>query len=300
MTVMSNYKDGYATVSGYKLYYKIFAPDNPETILCLHGGPGMTHDYILSIADLAKDGYRVVFFDQLGCGRSDVPKDLRLFTIERDVEDVEGFRREMNLGKVHLWGSSYGGLLAIAYALKYQRNLKSLISASGIASVPNTTAGMEELNARLPPEVRAVRKKYENAGDYTNPEYLKAVDVFYKTYLCRLPEWPKEVTYSLEHVSIPVYGTMNGPNEFTIVGNIRYWDVTNRLGEIRVPTLVTAGKYDEVSPKEARNIHKGIKGSKLVIFQQSSHLAFWEEREKYMATMRKFLASINKKRPRKH
>jgi len=295
MAGFSDFKEGYATISGYKLYYKIFGAGNPETILCLHGGPGMTHDYILSMADLVRDGYRVVFYDQLGCGKSDVPKSLGLFTIERAVEDVEGFRRELNLGKVHLFGSSYGGLLAIAYALKYQRNLRSVISASGIASVPNTIAGMEELKAKLPADVREVMRKYEDAGDYTNPEYLKAVEVFYKNYLCRLPAWSKEVTNSLEHVSLPVYGTMNGPNEFTIVGNIRYWDVTNQLGKIRVPTLITAGKYDEVSPKEARNIHKGIKASKLIIFRQSSHLAFWEEREKYLAVMRKFLASVEKK-----
>jgi len=295
MAGFSDFKEGYATISGYKLYYKIFGAGNAKTILCLHGGPGMTHDYILSIGDLARDGYRVVFYDQLGCGKSDVPKSLGLFTIERAVEDVEGFRRELNLGKVHLFGSSYGGLLAIAYALKYQRNLRSVISASGIASVPNTIAGMEELKAKLPADVREVMRKYEDAGDYTNPEYLKAVEVFYKNYLCRLPAWPKEVTYSLEHVSLPVYGTMNGPNEFTIVGNIRYWDVTNQLGKIRVSTLITAGKYDEVSPKEARNIHKGIKASKLIIFRQSSHLAFWEEREKYLAVMRKFLASVEKK-----
>ena len=297
--MFSDFNEGYAPVSGYKLYYKIFGAENSETVLCLHGGPGMTHDYILSIADLAKDGYKVVFYDQLGCGKSDVPKNLNLFTIERAVEDVEGFRREMKLGKVHLFGSSYGGLLAIAYALQYQQNLKSLISASGIASSPNTIAGMEELKAQLPADVREVMQRYEDLGDYTNPEYLKAVDVFYKSYLCRLPDWPKEVTHSLEHVSLPVYGTMNGPNEFTIVGNIRYWDVTNQLGKIRVPTLITAGKYDEVSPKEARSIHRGIKGSKLAIFQKSGHLAFWEEREKYMTVMRNFLASTTTKRPRK-
>ncbi len=295
----SDYNEGFATVSGYKLYYKIFGPDNPETLLCVHGGPGLTHDYILSMADLAKVGFKVVFYDQLGCGKSDVPKNLNMFTIERAVEDLEGIRREMNLGKVHLFGSSYGGLLAIAYALKYQKNLKSLISAGGLASVPHTIMGMEELKAQLPPEVREVMKKYEDAGDYSNPEYVKAVDVFYKSYFCRLPEWPKEVTYSLEHVSLPVYGTMNGPNEFTIVGNIRHWDVSAQLGKIRVPTLVTSGKYDEVSPKEARSIHNGIEGSSLVIFQKSAHLTMWEERDKYMNVMRDFLNRVTKKRRRK-
>lgn len=295
----SEFNDGFATVSGYKLYYKIFGSENPETLLCVHGGPGLTHDYILSIADLAKDGYKVVFYDQLGCGKSDVPKNLNMFTIERAVEDLEGFRAVMNLGRIHLFGSSYGGLLAIAYALKYQKNLKSLISAGGLASVPHTIMGMDELKAQLPPDVRDVMKKYEDVGDYSNPEYVKAVDVFYKGYFCRLPEWPKEVMYSLEHVSLPVYGTMNGPNEFTIVGNIRHWDVTSKLGKIRVPTLVTAGKYDEVSPKEARSIHNGIKSSRLVIFQKSAHLTMWEERDKYMTVVRNFLSSVTRKARRK-
>jgi proline iminopeptidase len=298
--MFSDYKDGRVTVSGYRLYYKIFGADNPETVLCVHGGPGLTHDYILSMADLAKDGYRVVFYDQLGCGKSDLPKNLNMFTIERALDDLEGFRREMELGKVHMFGSSYGGLLAIAYALKHQANLKSLISAGGLASVPYATREMGVLKTQLPPEVQETMKRYEDAGDYSNPEYQKAVEVFYKTYFCRLPEWPKEVMHSLEHVSLPVYGTMNGPNEFTIVGNIRHWDVTNQLNKIHIPTLVTAGKYDEVSPKEARNIHKGIKGSKLVIFQKSAHLTMWEEREKYMAEVRSFLATVTKKRQRRH
>ena len=102
-----------------------------------------------------------------------------------------------------------------------------------------------------------------------------------------MKQWPEEVTYSLEHISRPVYHTMNGPNEFTIIGNIRYWDVTDQLGRIRVPTLVTCGKYDEVSPKEARSIHRGIKGSKLVVFPKSSHMPFWEEREKFVNVLGK-------------
>ena len=297
--MFADYRDGYVTVSGYKLYYKIFGVDNIETILCVHGGPGLTHEYILSMADLAKDGYKVVFYDQLGCGKSDVPKNLNMFTIERAIEDLEGFRRGMKFGKVHMFGSSYGGLLALGYALKYQDNLKSLISAGGLASVPFATREMARMKAQLPQDVQETMRKYEDAGDYANPEYQKAVEVFYKNYFCRLPEWPKEVTDSLQHVSLPVYGTMNGPNEFTIVGNIRHWDITSQLGKIHVPVLVTAGKYDEVSPKEARNIHNGIKGSKLVIFQKSAHLTMWEEREKYMTVTGNFLAAATRKASRR-
>lgn len=291
--------DGYVEVAGRRLYYRTFEPEETTSkgdLVCLHGGPGMTHDYILPLKDLAQSGYRVIFYDQLGCGKSERPKNLGLFTIEQAVEDLEGFRHTMNLGKIHLMGSSYGGLLAIAYALKYQKNLKSLITTGGLASVPLTMSEMERLKKELPPDVQETLRKYEEEGDYQNPEYVKAQMVFYKNYLCRLDPWPAELNYTLEQVSIPVYGTMNGPNEFTIIGNIRYWDVTAQLPRIKIPTLVTGGRFDEVSPKVAKSIHDGIKGSKLVTFEKSAHLPMWEEREKYMKTLSDFISSVDSKR----
>src|SRR5881628_2981227 len=132
-------------------------------------------------------------------------------------------------------GSSYGGALAIATALKYQRNLRSLIVTGGLASVPLTVREMRRLVNRLPPKIRATIAKYEALEDYQNPKYLAAVDAFYRRHVCRLPVWPREVTYSFEHLSGPVYFTMNGPNEFTIIGTIKDWDVTDRLPTIHIP-----------------------------------------------------------------
>jgi proline iminopeptidase len=186
-------------------------------------------------------------------------------------------------------GSSCGGQLAIAYALKYQKNLKSMTTVGGLANVPFVAAEMGRMKSALPPDVVATLEKYEELGAYDDPKYIKAADVFYRKHVCRLKEWPEEVSYSFDHVSKPVYNTMNGPNEFTIIGNIRYWDVTARLGSIKVPTLVTCGKYDEVSPREARSLHRGIGGSKLVVFQKSSHMPFWEERAKFMRVLGRFL-----------
>ena len=285
--------EDYVTVMGYKLFYKTTGEPVNGTVLCLHGGPGATHDYMFPLADLTLAGYRVVFYDQLGCGRSELPKNPALFTVERAVEEVEGVRKALGLGKVNLVGSSWGGMLALAYALKYQRNLRSIVTIGGLASVPLTTREMEKMKARLPADVVATMKRYEDEGDFENPDYQKAVQVFYRRHLCRLPEWPSELNHSLEHVSRPVYFTMNGPNEFTIIGNIRYWDATSQLHTIKVPTLVTGGRYDEVSPRVARSIHREIRGSKLVTFQNSSHLPFWEEREKFMRTIRKFLDKFN-------
>jgi len=282
-------------VLGFNLFYKVIGEPTMGTILCLHGGPGGTHDYMLPLADLAQRGYRVVFYDQLGCGKSELPKNVTLFTVERAVEEVEGIRRALGLGKVILLGSSWGGMLAIAYALKYQKNLKSIVTIGGLASVPLTTAEMDRMKRELPAEIVEILTRYEQEGDFENPEYLKAVQVFYRQHLCRLPEWPKELLYTMEHTSRPVYHTMNGPNEFTTIGNIRYWDATSQLHKIRVPTLVMGGRYDEVSPKVARSIHKGIKRSKLVTFRNSSHLPFWEEREKFMGVVRRFLDNVSER-----
>jgi proline iminopeptidase len=294
MTTGIKKTEGRVKVLGYELFYRIFTPLVPRaTIVCLHGGPGATHDYLLSMRDLAKRGYKVVFYDQLGCGNSEMPKNYALFTVERAVEELEGFRREMKLGKVHLMGSSYGGMLALAYALRYQKNLRSLITTGGLASVPLTIAEMERLKSELPPEVIRVMDEYESKGEYENPAYEMAVMVFYQRHLLRLKKWPPEQRHTMAHISKPVYGTMNGPNEFTIIGNIRYWDVTEQLHKIRVPTLVTGGRYDEVTPRVARSIHNHIPGSELVIFQKSSHLAMWEERAKYMRTLDRFMRSVD-------
>lgn len=284
--------EGYVKVMGFKLFYRSFGQPTKGTVLCLHGGPGATHDYLLPLADLRQFGYRIVLYDQLGCGRSQRPRGTKLYTVDRGVEEVEEFRKRLGLGKVHLMGSSYGGMLAIATALKYQRNLRSLIISSGLASVPLAVGEMQRLVAKLPAKRRAIISKAEAVDDYENPEYLEAVQAFYRRYLCRLRVWPNEVMYSFENLSKPVYLTMNGPNEFTIIGRIKDWDVTDKLPGIRLRTLITVGRHDEVTPKVARSIQRGIRRSKLVRFERSSHLAMWEERERYIEVVRTFLDSL--------
>ncbi|MCI4371724.1 MAG: proline iminopeptidase-family hydrolase, partial [Thermoplasmata archaeon] len=279
-------------VLGFRIFYRTFGTPTKATILCLHGGPGATHDYLLSLEDLAQFGYRVVLMDQLGCGKSERPRGTAEYTIPHNVEEVEGVRKALRLGKIHLMGSSYGGALAIATALKYQQNLRSLVITGGLASVPLTVAEMRRLIGRLPSKVRATLAKYEAREDYQNPRYLEAVMEFYRRHLCRLPVWPHELVHSFEQLSGPVYQTMNGPNEFTIIGTIRDWDVTDRLPEIRLPTLVTVGRYDEVTPRVAESIHRGIRGSKLVRFEKSAHLPMWEERSRYIELVRDFLDRV--------
>ena len=284
-------REGYSTIHGYRFYWKIVGEPGPVgTVMMLHGGPGATHDYLLAFSDLAQHGYRVVYYDQLGCGRSELAGSVAEYTVDRDVADLEELRQSLGLGRIHLVGSSYGGLLAIAYALAHPEPLKSLVSASGLADVPLASREMQRLKRELPPPLPEVLERHEAKGEFQHPEYLAAVQEFYRRHVCRLPVWPVELTYTLDHMSGPKYGTMNGPNEFTIVGTIRDYDITARLGEIRVPTLVTVGRYDEVTPNVAESIHRGIPGSELVLFEESSHTAFWEERGRYMQTLRSFLS----------
>jgi len=243
----------------------------------------------LPLGELGDDRIRVVLYDQLGCGKSERPREKSQYTIEYGVEEVERVRQVLNLGEINLFGNSYGGALALQYALKYQRNIRRLIISSGLASVRETVAEMRRLKTLLPKEVQDTFAKYEAAEDYQNPEYLKAVDVFYRNFLCRLPEWPEELARTMNGISTDVYWTMNGPNEFTITGNLKDWDITARLPEIHVPTLITVGRYDEVTPKVAETIHKGIPGSKLILFENSAHVAMLEEREGYLKTVREFI-----------
>ena len=148
---------------------------------------------------------------------------------------------------------------------------------------------MLRLKSEMPREIIETLEKYETEGDYENPEYLRALDVVYRKHLCRLPSWPPEVQHAMNNTSKPVYETMWGPNEFTLYGNLMYWDVTPKLGAIKTPTLLTCGRYDEVTPKVQQVLREGIKGSELEIFENGSHLTFWEEREKYMKTVEDFL-----------
>jgi proline iminopeptidase len=186
-------------------------------------------------------------------------------------------------------GSSWGGMLALAYALKYQENLKTIISTGGLVNSRVCANEMSSCRYGLPRDVQETLAKYEALWAFWHPDYLKAVDTYYHHFFCRLPDWPEEVTKAVTNVSVPVYFTMWGPNEFTLSGNLKDLDFTDRLGEIHVPTLVTGGRFDEVTPRVAETIHSRVPNSVLRIFEKSAHLAMWEEQDAYLETVRKFI-----------
>ena len=284
-------REGVLDVPDGRVWYRSVG-EGGIPLLCLHGGPGMTHNYIDPLEDLG-DRRRVIFYDQLGCGRSDRPDDTSLWTVPHFVREVEAVRSGLGLDRLHLFGSSWGGQLAMQYILDYRpESVVSLVMAGSPASMPRWVEGCMQLLAELPDDVRNVIEEHEKNGFTSCPEYLGAVAVFYQRHLCRLQPWPAGLERSFDEMSSVVYETMNGPSEFTVTGRFRDWDVFDRLAEIRQPTLVTGGRYDEIRPDHLEDIHNAIAGSKLVIFENSSHTPFHEERELYMRTVNDFLEGV--------
>ena len=263
-------------------------------LLCLHGGPGMAHNYIDPLEDLGHVR-QVIMYDQLGCGRSERPDDASLWTVSHFVREVEAVRSALELDRFHLFGSSWGGQLSLQYILDYQpASLMSLLLAGSPASSLRWVDGCKELLAGLPDEVRAVIDFHEERGYTSCPEYVGAVSVFYKRHLCRLDPWPSSIEESFAQMNPVVYQTMWGPSEFTCTGRLRDWDVSDRLDEIRVPTLVMGGQYDEMRLDHLRDMHERIAGSELLVFQNSSHTPFHEERELFMAKVNEFLVGVER------
>lgn len=275
---------GHVEVMGFNLFYRSFGKPDKGTILALAGGPFGTHDMILPLADLVQFGYRVVMYDYLGCGESDRPKGAEHYAQSRAVDEVEAVRKALKLGRVHLLGISYGGELALDVALKRPKTLKSLIVSSAAPSGSLKESEWDRVWSSLPKNVRNTINKYRSEGDVKNPEYLAALEVWNRKHICRLGVMPYDAWHSLIRWESP---------DDNLPDRLEGWDITGRLHEIRLPCLVTVGEYDPITPKCARVIHHGIRGSKLVIFENCSHTALWEDRARYIEVVRAFLDRVS-------
>ena len=285
--------EDYVPFRGYRTWYRIVGENGSGKlpVLVLHGGPGAAHDYLESLERLAEFGRRVVFYDQLGCGKSDLA-DESLWTVETYVEEVGVVRRHLGLDRIHLFGNSWGGMLAMEYALTQPVGLASLIVASSPSSIAQWVEETARLRRRLPADVQAVLDKHEAAGTTDDPEYEQACEVFYRRHVCRLPEWPDYVLRTFQFIAEhgEVYRYMNGPSEFHVVGTLKGWDITDRLGEIRVPTLVVSGEFDEATPAINRTVSSAIPGAESVIHPGASHMAHAEDPEGYCRLLEDFMA----------
>jgi len=236
----------------------------------------------------------VVFYDQLGCGNSAITgaHDPDMWEVALFVEEVGAVRTALGRDAVHLLGQSWGGMLAMEYALTRPSGLRSLIIESSPASMRQWVAEANRLRGKLPNDVEATLRQHEEAGTTTDAAYEEAMMVFYRRHVCRLDPWPDCVlrTFTKLQANPEVYNTMNGPSEFHVVGKLKTWDVTSRLGEISTPTLVMSGQYDEATPAIAQTVHRGVRGSEWVVFEGSSHMCHVEEHDRCLDIVRRFLA----------
>ena len=281
--------EGQVRVGGHKVFYRSFG-DSKKVLVPLHGGPGANHKYLLPLAGLTAAGFRVVLYDQVGCGASDRPVDRSVYKISTAAAQLEELREALGLERMNLLGHSYGGFLALEYALNHQDRLDSLILSSTSASVPKTAEEMAKLRAELPAEMQATMDRCEAAGETQNPEYLNCLDYLYHRRICILDPWPPEVNQLFSEWAQDIYREMWGSNEFFITGNLRSWDVSGLLASLSVPTLITVGRYDELPLPLATQLHEGIRASRLKVFERSSHMAMLEEREEYLSTVSGFLS----------
>jgi proline-specific peptidase len=268
--------EGYIDVPGGRVWYKITGDGDETPLLCLHGGPGSAH-YCLEPLEALGRRRRVIFYDQLGCGNSDRPDNPALWTLDRFVEELAQVRAALGLDRLHLFGSSWGGVLALQYVLDRNPQLDSLILCGSPASMPRWAADCAELLERQPAEVVRVIREHEASGFTTCPEYQSAILGFYREHFCRLDPWPACLERSFAETGYPVYFAMNGPSEFTITGTMKDWDVMDRLGEIEVPTLLICGRHDECRPSHLEEMHRRLPDSQVAIIENASHLCFVEQ-----------------------
>jgi pimeloyl-ACP methyl ester carboxylesterase len=247
-------------------------------LLVLHGGPGSSHDPLEGLGALTEQGRRVVFYDQLGGGDSDKPDDPALWTVDTFLEQLRSVREALGLERLHLFGSSWGGMLALEYALTSADGLASLVLNSTPTSAPRWAEETRRLHAELPPGLDQEAAEKE----------------FWRRHICRVVPEPESLGRSRAKFGKQVYETMWGPNEFTVTGTLKDWDVIGRLGEIEVPALITSGRFDECTPALVEPLRSGIRGAEWVLFEESSHTSLLEETERYLQVVGEFLDRIER------
>jgi proline-specific peptidase len=284
---------GMIDVPGGRVWFRRLGAGGKLPLLVLHGGPGAASYYLEPFAERMSRSRPVVVWDQLGCGRSESPDDPSLWTLDRSCAEVDEVRRQLGLEHCHLLGQSWGGWLLIEYFARGTRGVQGLVLASTSASMPEFVAAAHRLIEQMPEPWRGTLIRLGGQGAYDDPAYEEAVMEFYRRHLCRLDPWPRAVVDSLSQMNNQIYLTMNGPTEFDVIGPLGVWDRVADLGRIRIPTLVTVGRYDEITPSCAQTIVDGIEGARLEIFEESAHMAHEEEPERYAAVVSAFLDGLD-------
>ena len=277
-------------VDGYNIVSYSYGKGE-HVLFLLNGGPGLPCDYLRDPhIHLVEEGYRIVAFDQLGCGNSDKPEDVSLWNITRYVEEVETVRKELGIVNFHLLGQSWGGWLSIEYALTYPDEIRSLILANTCGDLQHLTTELNRMREALGSETVAMMLHHEAMGTIDHPEYQAAITILNYRHVCRLKEWPSSLLASVDDWNMGPYGTMQGPNEFLYIGNLKDWNRISDMDSLEMPTLIITGTHDEIGPACASRMNNVLPNSEVVVFHNSSHVPFYEEPDLYFKELQIFLS----------
>ena len=282
--------EGYAQVPGGRVWYRIVGNGDRTPLLVLHGGPGVPGYYLKPLAALA-DERPVIFYDQLGAGRSDHPTDTALWRMDRFVEELGQVRQALGLKEVHLYGHSWGTMLATDYMLTRPTGVRSLALAGPAFSIARYTRDNDSLRATLPRSVHLALTRHERAGTCDSPEYQMAMLEYYKRFFARRQPWSADLDSTVAQIDPSAERIMFGPCG-SKVGPLWSYDRTDRLREIAVPTLLLVGRYDPSTPAAGRFYQSLVPGSELEVFDSSGHLPMQDEPDRYVAVLRSFLRRV--------
>ena len=280
--------------------------NNPDMkVLLLHGGPGATHEYFEFFDSyFPKANIEYYYYDQLESAYSDQPNDKSLWTVERYVDEVEQVRKalELNSQNFYLLGHSWGGILAMEYALKYGDNLKGLMISNMMSSIPEYVAYANEvLGPKLPPEVLSEIRTLEAEDKYSNPRYTELIyEHYYPKHVLRMPvdEWPDPVERGFANINYELYLTMQGPSEFGVVGDARLksWDRSDDLSSIDVPILTIGGQYDTMNPEHMKWMAEEVQNGRYLHCPEGRHFAMYDDQLTYVRGVIKFIKDVDANR----
>jgi proline iminopeptidase len=284
----------------YKVWTKKVG-DGKIKILLLHGGPGFSHDYLECFDDfLPKEGIEVYYYDQLGCGNSDVPVDTTLWSTSRYVEEVEQVRKGLGLDNFYILGHSWGSLLAMEYLLKYQSHVKGAILSNMTAGIKDFVDYTSRLKSQLfTQEEKKMFDSLDRAQAYSSELYSNLLmNTLYTQVVCRLPleEWPEPLVRAFKKPNQTIYVQMQGIDEFHVSGSLKNWDFWDRLPKITVPTLVLGGMYDEMNPESMKRESKLLPNSRLYLCPEGSHMAMYDDQARYFNSVITFLKDVDQDR----
>jgi proline iminopeptidase len=282
----------------FKVWTKRIGNNPKIKVLLLNGGPGCTHEYFECFESfLPQEGIEFIYYDQLACGNSDNPNDTSLYSLPRYVEEVEQIRKALKLDKTnfYLLGHSWGGILAMQYALKYQANLKGLIISNMMASCPKYGQYADEVLAKqMDVKVLDSIRLLEKNGDFKNPRYMPILEkYYYAQHICRLPEYPEPVARSFNKTNNSLYTIMQGPSEFGISGKLTHWDVSKELKNINVSTLVIGAKHDTMNPEYMKWMSTQMPHAQFLLCPNGSHMCMYDDQAVYFEGLIKFLKGGN-------